>query len=55
MSHEINRRNNASKILRQDSRLSVKSLIESIENATKQAKTGMYQLEIDYYFLTTKM
>lgn len=27
-------------ISRQDSRLSVKSLIESIENATKQAKAG---------------
>ncbi|XP_018915212.1 cytospin-A isoform X2 [Bemisia tabaci] len=37
MNHEISRR---SKISRQDSRLSVKSLIESIENATKQAKTG---------------
>lgn len=28
-------------ISRQDSRLSVKCLIESIENATKQAKAGM--------------
>lgn len=40
MSHEMNRRNNANKMLRQDSRLSVKSLIKSIENATKQVKTG---------------
>lgn len=29
-------------ISRQDSRLSVKCLIESIENATKQAKAGEY-------------
>lgn len=29
-------------ITRQDSRLSVKCLIESIENATKQAKAGEY-------------
>lgn len=29
-------------ISRQDSRLSVKSLIESIENATKQAKAGKW-------------
>lgn len=42
MNHEISLR---SKILsRQDSRLSVKSLIESIENATKQAKTGQFCL-----------
>lgn len=45
-SQEINRRNNAGKMLRQDSRLSVKSLIESIENAHKQAKTGNYFLHI---------
>lgn len=33
-------RRNKPGISRQDSRLSVKSLIESIENATKQAKTS---------------
>lgn len=40
MSQEINRRNHSGKTLKQDNRLSVKSLIESIENATKQAKSG---------------
>jgi hypothetical protein len=34
------RRQHKAGISRQDSRLSVKSLIESIENATKQAKAG---------------
>jgi hypothetical protein len=36
------RRQHKAGISRQDSRLSVKSLIESIENATKQAKAGAY-------------
>ena len=36
------RRQHKAGISRQDSRLSVKSLIESIENATKQAKAGEY-------------
>ncbi|XP_050420492.1 cytospin-A [Adelges cooleyi] len=40
--HEISRRNNHSKLSRQDSQLSVKTLIESIENATKQAKTAEF-------------
>lgn len=39
--HEISRRSTHSKLSRQDSQLSVKTLIESIENATKQAKTGI--------------
>jgi hypothetical protein len=34
------RRQHKAGVSRQDSRLSVKSLIESIENATKQAKAG---------------
>lgn len=34
------RRQQKASLARQDSRLSVKSLIESIENATKQAKAG---------------
>jgi len=42
--HEISRRNSHSKLSRQDSQLSVKTLIESIENATKQAKTGILLL-----------
>lgn len=37
---EITLRHKASSVSRQDSHLSVKSLIESIENATKQAKSG---------------
>lgn len=40
--HEISRRSSHSKLSRQDSQLSVKTLIESIENATKQAKTGIF-------------
>lgn len=40
MKEEISVRRQKSGISRQDSRLSVKSLIESIENATKQAKTA---------------
>ncbi|XP_025418913.1 cytospin-A isoform X2 [Sipha flava] len=40
--HEISRRNSHSKLSRQDSQLSVKTLIESIENATKQAKTAEF-------------
>lgn len=35
-------------ISRQDSRLSVKCLIESIENATKQAKAGEYNTILGY-------
>lgn len=35
------RRQHKAGVSRQDSRLSVKSLIESIENATKQAKAGV--------------
>lgn len=42
--HEISRRSSHSKLSRQDSQLSVKTLIESIENATKQAKTGIFCL-----------
>lgn len=42
--HEISRRSSHSKLSRQDSQLSVKTLIESIENATKQAKTGIFYL-----------
>lgn len=54
--HEISRRNNHSKLSRQDSQLSVKTLIESIENATKQAKTGIlfyydYNLVLYAYLL----
>lgn len=48
--HEISRRSNHSKLSRQDSQLSVKTLIESIENATKQAKTGIFFF---YNFLST--
>ncbi len=48
MSQEITRRNHTGKILKSDNRLSVKSLIESIENATKQAKTGAHEL---HFFL----
>ncbi|KAL4121264.1 hypothetical protein QTP88_013811 [Uroleucon formosanum] len=40
--HEISRRSSHSKLSRQDSQLSVKTLIESIENATKQAKTAEF-------------
>lgn len=40
--HEISRRSSHAKLSRQDSQLSVKTLIESIENATKQAKTGIF-------------
>ncbi|XP_050544018.1 cytospin-A-like isoform X2 [Daktulosphaira vitifoliae] len=39
---EISRRSSHSKLSRQDSQLSVKTLIESIENATKQAKTAEF-------------
>ena len=37
-------------ISRQDSRLSVKCLIESIENATKQAKAGMKHIIDDFFY-----
>lgn len=47
--HEISRRSSHSKLSRQDSQLSVKTLIESIENATKQAKTGIL-LFLNIYF-----
>lgn len=40
MNQEISNRRNNYKMSRQDSKLSVKSLIESIENATKQVKNG---------------
>lgn len=39
-------------ISRQDSRLSVKCLIESIENATKQAKAGQYNTILRYVQLS---
>jgi hypothetical protein len=41
------RRQHKAGVSRQDSRLSVKSLIESIENATKQAKAGEREMLIN--------
>lgn len=46
--HEISRRSSHAKLSRQDSQLSVKTLIESIENATKQAKTGIFFFYYDF-------
>lgn len=51
--HEISRRSSHSKLSRQDSQLSVKTLIESIENATKQAKTGILLLFLNYILIKT--
>ena len=58
VTQEMSRR---SKLSRQDTRLSVKSLIESIENATKQAKAGKLMLcslfmlvKIKIYVLSNK-
>jgi hypothetical protein len=48
------RRQHKAGISRQDSRLSVKSLIESIENATKQAKGGDYQKHFVVFCLKHK-
>lgn len=47
MQQEIAARRKAN-ISRQDSRLSVKCLIESIENATKQAKAGEHNTILIY-------